>query len=82
VARWIRYEQQAAFRETLVDDWPEKVLPMFDRKAIRSLWQAHVDGRDNHYKELWALFILAHWARHHLTPVAAPESERRVAAIL
>lgn len=81
VARWIRCEQQAAFRETLVDDWPERVLPMFDRKAIRSLWQAHVDGRDNHYKELWALFILAHWARHHLTPVAAPDSERLVATI-
>lgn len=82
VARWIRREQQAVFRETLVHDWPETVLPMFDRTAIRSLWQAHVDGRDNYYKELWALFVLAHWARRHLTPAEAEAAPRPAAVAI
>ena len=68
VARWIRHEQRAAFREALVDAWPETLLPMFDRQAVRQMLDAHVRGRDNHYKELWALFVLAHWSQRHLTP--------------
>ncbi len=40
VARWIRHEQQAAFREVLVDAWPESLLPMFDRAAVRRLLEA------------------------------------------
>ena len=47
VARWIRREQAAAFREALTDAWPGSLLPMFDRAAVRQLRQGR--ARD------WAL---------------------------
>jgi hypothetical protein len=39
---------------------------MFDRREIRQLLDDHVSGRQNNYKELWALYILALWTRQHL----------------
>jgi asparagine synthase (glutamine-hydrolysing) len=62
VAHWIRADLRDAFRATLVDDWPS-VLGMFDRREIERLLSAHVAGAGNYYKELWALFVLAKWAR-------------------
>ncbi len=79
VARWIRREQAAVFREALTDAWPGSLLPMFDRAAVRRLLEAHVQGRENHYKELWALFVLSHWARRHLTPAPVPSPARAAA---
>jgi len=65
VARWIRHDLAAAFREALVEDWP-KELDMFDRGEIRRLHDEHCRRAANHYKELWALFMLVHWARNYL----------------
>jgi len=65
VARWIRKELKAEFRETLVSDWPAS-LGMFDRREIARLHEAHVSRAANNYKELWALFMLANWARNYL----------------
>lgn len=64
VARWIRGELREEFRQTLLVDWPAS-LPMFERREIERLFRAHLAGA-NRYKELWALFILARWARGHL----------------
>ena len=63
VARWIRHELQPLFRETLIGDWPEQALPMFNRWEIERLFDDHVRRAANNYKELWALFMLAQWAR-------------------
>lgn len=65
VAQWIRGRLRSEFRRLLVDDWPE-ALPMFDRRAISRLLAEHTSGRRNHYKELWALWMLAHWGAVHL----------------
>jgi asparagine synthase (glutamine-hydrolysing) len=65
VARWVRIELLDLFRNALIDDFP-KSLPMFDRQAICTLWDAHLRRRANHYKELWALFMLAQWAKQAL----------------
>jgi asparagine synthase (glutamine-hydrolysing) len=65
VARWIRKELRAKFRETLIGDWPA-ALDMFDRREIARLYREHVDRVANNYKELWALFMLANWARGYL----------------
>jgi asparagine synthase (glutamine-hydrolysing) len=62
VAQWIRHELRAEFRRSLVDAWPG-ALEVIDRREIRRLLDAHVAGRENNYKELWALFMLAEWAR-------------------
>lgn len=64
VAHWIRHELKSLFRERLIDDWP-KSLSMFDRRFIGQLLDEHQRGRANRYKELWALFMLAQWARFH-----------------
>ncbi len=65
VARWIRKEMKAEFRDTLVGDWPAS-LGMFDRREIARLHEEHVGRAANNYKELWALFMLAKWARNYL----------------
>jgi len=36
---------------------------LIDRREVERLLAAHVAGRENNYKELWALFILVAWAR-------------------
>ena len=64
VARWIRHELRDRVRETLLDDWPA-ALDMFDRSEIARLHHEHLHRRANHYKELWALFMLALWHREH-----------------
>jgi asparagine synthase (glutamine-hydrolysing) len=66
VARWIRHELRGKFREWLVDDWPASRLPMISPWEVERLYDEHVEGRANHYKELWALTMLAGWARHHV----------------
>jgi asparagine synthase (glutamine-hydrolysing) len=65
VARWIRRELIAEFRDTLDADWPA-ALGMFDRREIARLYQEHISRAANNYKELWALFMLANWARNYL----------------
>ena len=63
VARWIRHELKEEFRAKLIGDWPE-TLNMISHKQIEALFSAHVEGRENNYKELWSLFILGEWARN------------------
>ncbi len=66
VARWIRHELKTTFCDVLIRDWPADKLPMFDRAEIRRLYDEHTQRSHNHYKELWALFVLAQWAHRHL----------------
>jgi asparagine synthase (glutamine-hydrolysing) len=62
VAQWLRHELRADFAERLVDAWPSS-LAFVERREVARLFAEHVSGRANHYKELWALFVLAEWAR-------------------
>lgn len=66
VARWIRHDAPELFRTWLVDEWPEERLPMVNRWEVERLLIDHTSGAANNYKELWALVVLAHWARRHL----------------
>ena len=65
IARWIKNDLRLDFHETLIDCWPE-TLGMFQQSEIRNLYKPHLSGCDNHYKELWALYVLAQWARRNL----------------
>jgi asparagine synthase (glutamine-hydrolysing) len=65
VARWIRKELKSEFQDALERDWPAS-LGMFDRREIARLHQEHQSRAANNYKELWALFMLANWAREFL----------------
>jgi asparagine synthase (glutamine-hydrolysing) len=71
VARWLRVELHEYFRQTLIEEWPAE-LAMFDQREIRRLWDAHIRHAANHYKELWALFMLARWATRQRTDPAPP----------
>jgi asparagine synthase (glutamine-hydrolysing) len=62
VAQWIRHDLRAEFEEKLIHDWPAS-LAMIERREVESLLAAHVQGRANNCKELWALFVLGEWAR-------------------
>jgi len=62
VAQWIRKELRTDFHDALTSDWPQS-LAMIDRREVKRLLTAHVAGRENNCKELWALFILVSWAR-------------------
>jgi len=62
VAQWIRRELRTDFQDALTQDWPQS-LEMIDRAEVERLLAAHVAGRENNYKELWALFVLVAWAR-------------------
>jgi asparagine synthase (glutamine-hydrolysing) len=65
VARWIRRELKAEFQDVLEHNWPAS-LGMFDRGEIARLYHEHKSRAANNYKELWALFMLANWARDYL----------------
>jgi len=65
LARWIRGELRDEFREVLGAGWPRQ-LDMFERREIARLLDEHLVGAANNYKELWALFMLAQWARRYL----------------
>ena len=69
VARWIRHELADFFRQHLVDEWPGELLPMIDHGEVCRLHLAHVQRRENHYKELWALLMLVLWAENRLCSV-------------
>jgi asparagine synthase (glutamine-hydrolysing) len=62
IAQWIRRDLRMDFSDALASDWPT-ALEMIDRREVQRLLTAHVDGRENNYKELWALFVLVAWAR-------------------
>ena len=65
VARWIREDLAADFRDTLLGDWPVALDVLHQPEAERLL-RRHLAGAENHYKELWALYVLVKWARRHL----------------
>jgi asparagine synthase (glutamine-hydrolysing) len=64
VAKWLRHELKAEFESRVLHDWP-KDLAMFDRREIDRLWRRHLSRKENHYKELWALMMLAWWRQTH-----------------
>lgn len=61
---WIRGPLRDDFNQALCKEWPAE-LDMFDRARVRELLNQHLTGKRNRYKELWSLYMLAEWSRHH-----------------
>ena len=76
VARWLRVELHDYFRQALIEEWPPE-LAMFNRHEVLRLWNVHQRRSANHYKELWALFMLARWTTRRLDDPAPPVRQRR-----
>ena len=56
---------KAEFQDALIGNWPAS-LDMFNRQEIARIHADHINRAANNYKELWALFMLANWARTYL----------------
>ena len=60
IGKWMRDELREPFEESLLHAWPDS-LDMFNRDYIHRLYTSHVNRSADHYKELWALFVLSQW---------------------
>lgn len=76
VARWLRTDLAPYTREVLLD--PESTARgWLAPAAVEALIEAHVAGRADHGRRLWALLALEHWARSEVgaTPGRSPGAE-------
>lgn len=63
---WLRGELRPAV-ETLLHGGAAYPEGLFEPRALRSLYQDHLQGRDR-TRALWHLLSLQYWAREHLRP--------------
>ncbi len=61
VATWLRGPLKDMLRERVLDAWPGS-LDFVKRAERERLVSVHLAGRQNLYKELWALLVLSVWA--------------------
>jgi asparagine synthase (glutamine-hydrolysing) len=67
-----------------LQDWAESLLadsasaPWLDIGRIRRVWQAHLEGRANHQRELWTALMFLAWLEHWRGPSGSPDSANRV----
>jgi asparagine synthase (glutamine-hydrolysing) len=59
--RWMRTSLRDMIVDTLLS---AEAVPVFDRKALRQLWQAFEDGRIR-WSRIWALFMMCRWLSSH-----------------
>jgi asparagine synthase (glutamine-hydrolysing) len=64
IAAWLKRELKGAFEERVIHGWPRDLPPLVATELHR-LWEEHLSGRRNNYKELWALLMLAWWRQSH-----------------
>jgi asparagine synthase (glutamine-hydrolysing) len=64
LGQWLRNELREWTQETLMDSifLSEVVNP----QAVQNLYMEHQTGRVNNGKKLWALLMVALWARNYL----------------
>jgi asparagine synthase (glutamine-hydrolysing) len=66
VGNWLRGSLRSYAEEMLLQR--PQGLPQFFRPAgVRSLWEAHQSGRENHAMRLWALLVFEVWFRTCMT---------------
>jgi len=64
VARWLKNELRPEFESRVLHNWPADLPPLVPGEIDR-LWSNHLHGKQNNYKELWALLMLAWWRQEH-----------------
>jgi len=67
VARWMKEDLLPMLREELQ---PDKIARegFFDPKEITRILDEHVEGRRDHRKQLWTLFVFEQWLRNFGAP--------------
>jgi len=63
IHRWFREVLRKPFADTVLceDAWCGRFL---NRKTIRHVFDAHVDGKENYGHHLWCLWMFEHWLRY------------------
>jgi len=63
IHRWFRRELRGHFEDVVLG--PSALNWRFlDRKTVRDLRDAHVQGKENYGHHLWALLMFEHWLRY------------------
>ena len=64
VARWMKEDLLPMLREELQ---PDKIRRegFFDPAEVTRILDEHVNGRHDHRKQLWTLFVFEQWLRHY-----------------
>ena len=79
VAEWLK----GPLREALLDELsPERLARqgLFEPREVERLVQEHLDGRADHRKPLWTLFMFQLWHRHYLEAAPARPAAQPAAA--
>jgi len=64
IERWLRGALRPWAEEMLFQSKPA-TAELFNRAAIRSLWDAHQTGRANHKDIIWNVLVLQGWLNNH-----------------
>ncbi|HXU83794.1 MAG TPA: asparagine synthase (glutamine-hydrolyzing), partial [Polyangia bacterium] len=64
VARWMRQELAPALRDELAEDKIRRE-GFFEPAAVRQVLDEHLQGRRDHRKQLWTLFVFERWLARH-----------------
>ena len=73
IGQWMRGPLRAEFARTLVHEWPNQ-LDMFNRDYVAKLFSEHLNRSADHYKELWALYVLARWTESTFASAATSQT--------
>ena len=63
IHRWMREDLRGYFLETVLGHDARNPL-LLNRRAIRSLFDRHIQGTDNFGHHLWAVLMFEHWLRY------------------
>ena len=41
-----------------------QIYEFFDKKSVSTIWENHLNGKQNHTKQIWTLVMLSGWVKH------------------
>jgi asparagine synthase (glutamine-hydrolysing) len=63
VHRWFRHELRDHFLDTVLSHEARNGA-LLNRRAIRAMYDAHMQQEDNYGHQLWAILMFEHWMRY------------------
>jgi asparagine synthase (glutamine-hydrolysing) len=61
IGRWMRKQWWDPVHTAIEGQWSGNLESVFDRRALRQLWEEHQEGRQDHGERLWAWLVLHRW---------------------
>ena len=63
IHRWFRQELRSHFLDTVLSH-ESRNSALLNRRAIRAIYDAHIQEEDNYGHHLWAILMFEHWLRY------------------